>query len=108
MQNKVLRNIGKFPRNTPIRDMHISFLVAYVYYSYYTPNYAGNKAKSFNITRIYMFAILDKAKPDTENVRNFNSEVVRHMTVQVIKLVLQPEIPLLRHNLLYEPGLKEA
>jgi hypothetical protein len=31
LQNKVLRTIGKFPRNTPIRDMHISFQIIYVY-----------------------------------------------------------------------------
>jgi hypothetical protein len=30
------------------------------------------------------------------------------MTVLVIKLMLQPELPLIGHNLLYEPGLKEA
>jgi hypothetical protein len=30
------------------------------------------------------------------------------MTVLVIKIVLQTELPLIRHNLLYEPGLKEA
>jgi hypothetical protein len=30
------------------------------------------------------------------------------MTIQVIKLVLQPELLLIEHNLLYEPGLKEA
>jgi hypothetical protein len=31
LQNKVLRTIGKFPRNTPVRDMHISFQILYVY-----------------------------------------------------------------------------
>jgi hypothetical protein len=31
LQNKVLRPNGKFPRNTPIRDMHISFQIQYVY-----------------------------------------------------------------------------
>jgi hypothetical protein len=31
LQNKVLRTIGKFPINTPIRDMHISFKIPYVY-----------------------------------------------------------------------------
>jgi hypothetical protein len=30
------------------------------------------------------------------------------MTVLVIKIVLQPELPLIRHNLLYEPGVKAA
>jgi hypothetical protein len=54
-----------------------------------------------------VFAILDKAKPDTENIRYLNLAVVRHMTVQVIKLVLQPELPL-RANLLFKPGMKEA
>jgi hypothetical protein len=42
------------------------------------------------------------------NMRYLNLAVVRHMTVQAIKLVLQPELPLTGHNLLYEPGLKEA
>jgi hypothetical protein len=51
--------------------------------------------KSFNITRIYMFAMLDKAKPDKENIRDLNLAVVRHMTVLVIKLVLQPELSLI-------------
>jgi hypothetical protein len=37
--------------------------------------------------RIYIFAILDKVKPGTENIRDLNLAVVRHMTVQVIKLV---------------------
>jgi hypothetical protein len=31
LQNKILRNIGKFPRNTPIRDINISFQIPYVY-----------------------------------------------------------------------------
>jgi hypothetical protein len=71
-------------------------------------NYAVNKFQSFNITRIYIFVILDKAKPYTENIRGLNLALVRHMTVQVIKLALQTELTLIRHNLLYEPGLKEA
>jgi hypothetical protein len=55
-----------------------------------------------------MLAILDKAKPDTKNIRDLNLAVVRRMTVQVIKLVLQLKLSLMGHNLLYEPGLKEA
>jgi hypothetical protein len=31
LQNKDLRTIGKFPRNTLIRDMRISFQIPYVY-----------------------------------------------------------------------------
>jgi hypothetical protein len=42
-----------------------------------------------------MFAILNKAKPDTENIRDLNLAVVRHVAVQVIKLVFQPKLPLI-------------
>jgi hypothetical protein len=31
LQNKILRTIGKFPRNTPIRHMHISLQIPYVH-----------------------------------------------------------------------------
>jgi hypothetical protein len=37
----------------------------------------------------------------TQNIRDLNSAVVRRMTVQVIKIVLQPQLSLIRHNLLY-------
>jgi hypothetical protein len=49
---------------------------------------------------------LDKANPDTENIRNLNLEVVKHMTTQVIKLVLQPELVLLGHSMLYRTWSK--
>jgi hypothetical protein len=31
LQNKVLRTIGKLPRRTPIRDLHLAFQIPYVY-----------------------------------------------------------------------------
>jgi hypothetical protein len=31
LQIKVLRNIGKLPRSTPIREMHVAFQIPYVY-----------------------------------------------------------------------------
>jgi hypothetical protein len=31
LQNKVLRTIGKLPRRTPVRDLHIAFQIPYVY-----------------------------------------------------------------------------
>jgi hypothetical protein len=31
LQNKVLRNIGSFPRRTPVRDIHVAFQIPYVY-----------------------------------------------------------------------------
>jgi hypothetical protein len=35
-----------------------------------------------------MFAILDKAKPDVENIRGLNLVVVSHATIRVTRLVL--------------------
>jgi hypothetical protein len=55
-----------------------------------------------------MFTILGTVKTDIENIGDLNLAVVRHMSVQVFKIVLQPELPLIGYYLLYEPGLKEA
>jgi hypothetical protein len=55
-----------------------------------------------------MFTILDKAKPNTENIRDLNLTVVKHTTVHVIKLVFQPELPLIGHNLLYQAWTKRG
>jgi hypothetical protein len=38
--------------------------------------------------RMNMFAVLDKAKPDIENIRGLNLEVVKLTTVEVAKLPL--------------------
>jgi hypothetical protein len=67
LQNKVLRTIGKFPRNTAIRGMHIFLQIPCVYD--FITKLCNNKPKSFNITRIYMIAILGKEKPDIENIK---------------------------------------
>jgi hypothetical protein len=31
LQNKVLRNIGNYPRRTPVRDLHLAFQIPFVY-----------------------------------------------------------------------------
>jgi hypothetical protein len=31
LQNKVLRTTGNFPRRTPVRDLHVSLKIPYVY-----------------------------------------------------------------------------
>jgi hypothetical protein len=48
-----------------------------------------------------MFAILDKAKPDTENIRGLNSAVAKPMTVKVTKLLVYCELLKIRRNLLF-------
>jgi hypothetical protein len=55
-----------------------------------------------------MFAILGKENPNTENISALNLAVVRHMIVQVIELVLQPEQTFVGQICYNEPGLKEA
>jgi hypothetical protein len=52
-------------------------------------NYAGSKQKSYKIIIIQMFATLDKAKPNRENIRGENLAAVKRTTVQVTKLPLK-------------------
>jgi hypothetical protein len=51
-------------------------------------DYAGSKPKSYKIIIIQIFTILGKAKPNTEYVRSFNLEAVKHRTVEVSELPL--------------------
>jgi hypothetical protein len=39
--------------------------------------------------KIKMFAILDKAKPDTGNIRSLNLLAAKHTTVQVVDIVAE-------------------
>jgi hypothetical protein len=49
-------------------------------------NHAGNKQKASKIMKMKMFVALDKARPDTENIRGLNLEAVMCTTVQVSRL----------------------
>jgi hypothetical protein len=86
LQNKVLRTIGNFPRRTPARDLHMAFELHT--YMIVEQNYAGNKQKSYKAMKIKMFATLDKARPDTGNIRGLNLVAVKHATFQMIRLSL--------------------
>jgi hypothetical protein len=70
LQNKVLRNIGKFTRNISVRDMHKLF--TFRTYTIIYPNNAGNRHKAYSIMKIHIIEVLDKAKSNIENIRAFN------------------------------------
>jgi hypothetical protein len=53
------RATGNFPRRTPVRNLHMAYKLLYIY------DYAGNKQKSYKITKMQMFETLNKASPDT-------------------------------------------
>jgi hypothetical protein len=72
--NNVLRTTGNSPKCTPVRDLT---------YTIMWQNCAGNKQKSYKIIKMKMYAILDKAKPHTENIRGLNLAVVKRTTVVV-------------------------
>jgi hypothetical protein len=46
-------------------------------------NYEGSKQKSYEIKTMKMFEILDKANPNTENIRGLNLAAVKRSTAQV-------------------------
>jgi hypothetical protein len=86
LQNKVLRNIGSFPRRTSVRDMHVAFQIPYV--SDFITKSCRQQAEVIKIMKTKMFAILDKAKPDTGNAKGLNLVAVMFTTVQVSRLPL--------------------
>jgi hypothetical protein len=48
------------------------------YYKQYScGSVTNNKQKSFKIKKMKMFVILDKARPDTENIRGLNLAAVK-------------------------------
>jgi hypothetical protein len=51
-------------------------------------NYAGKKQNPYKNMKMQMSVTMDKAKPDTRNIRGLNLAEVRHMTVQVTRLPL--------------------
>jgi hypothetical protein len=58
-------------------------------YAYnYIQNYEFQKQNLCKIMQMQIFAILDKAKPDTENIRDLNLAAVKQTTVQVTRLPL--------------------
>jgi hypothetical protein len=67
----------------------------------YITKLCGQQAQPCKIKKMQIFAILDKAKPDTENVRGLNMDAVRRMTVQVTRLLLRCETLRIGHDLLY-------
>jgi hypothetical protein len=90
LQNKALRTIGIVSRCTMVRDLLTVFNIPYVYD--YATKFCSNKQKSQKFMRKQMFAVYDKAKPDTENIRGLNLAVVSLTTVQVTKLPLYDNI----------------
>jgi carbohydrate-selective porin OprB len=64
-------------------------------------NYTGNKWKSYKTTKMQIFATLDKVSPNIGNIRGLNLVVVKQMTAQVTRLLLQQELLKIGHDLLY-------
>jgi hypothetical protein len=51
--------------------------------------------------KMQLFATLDKANPDTGNIRGLNLAAVKNTTVQVSRLLLYQELLMIGHDLLY-------
>jgi hypothetical protein len=86
LQNRVLRSTGNFPWRTPVRELHKAFNIPYVYD--YMKKLSRQQAEVILNHENAKFAILDKAKPGTENTRGLNLAAVRRMTAQVTRLPL--------------------
>jgi hypothetical protein len=71
LQNKVIQTIGNLPRNTPIRDLHMAFIILYVY------DY---------ITKLCTQQAEVIQNHDNENVRNIGQADARHRKYKRLKL----------------------
>jgi hypothetical protein len=78
LQNKVLRTTGNFPRRTPVLDLHMAFTLPYIYD--YITKLCKQQAEVIQNHENEMFATLDKANPDTGNIRGLNLAAVRPFT----------------------------
>jgi hypothetical protein len=87
LQNKVLRTTENFPRRTSVRDLHMAFKLPYVH-DYITKFCRQQAEVIHNHENKKKFATLDKANPDTENIRGLNLAAIKHTTVQVTRLML--------------------
>jgi hypothetical protein len=78
---EIAETIGNFPKRTSVCDMYKAFHIPYVY-DYITKS-CRQQAEVIQNHEMQLFITLDKAKPDTENIRGLNLAVVMCMTVQV-------------------------
>jgi hypothetical protein len=86
LQNKVLRTIGNFPRHTPDRDLHKVLKLPHLYD--YITKLCRQQAEVIQNHDNKKFATLDKARPETGNMRGINLAAVNYTTVQVTRLSL--------------------
>jgi hypothetical protein len=86
LQNKVLRTIGKLPRRTPVRDLHMAFQIPHVYDCVTKSCRQQAEVIQNHENENVRYWMLDKAKPDTENIRDLNLAAVMCTTVQVSEL----------------------
>jgi hypothetical protein len=84
LKNRVLHTNGNISRRTLVRDLHMAFQIPYVYD--YVTKLCRQQADVVQDNEIKIFATLDKAKPDKENIRGLNLVAVRcRLTRPLIK-----------------------
>jgi hypothetical protein len=81
-----LRTIGNIPRRTPVRDFLMAFKLQYI--CDYETKLFRKQAEVVQNHENANIQTLDKANPDTGNIRSLNLEAVKHMIIQVTRLPL--------------------
>jgi hypothetical protein len=86
LQNKFLRTTGNFPRCTPVRDLHTTFSLPYVY-DYITKLCKQQREVRQNHENEHVSSI-GQGEARHRNIRGVNLTVVKLKTVQETKLPL--------------------
>jgi hypothetical protein len=83
LQNKVLPTTGNFPKLTSVHNLHMVFKLPYTYIYDCITKLCRQQAEVIQNHKNAMFAILDKANPDTGIIRGLDLA-----TDQVTRLLL--------------------
>jgi hypothetical protein len=92
-------SMGRSYLKTNGATLHMAFKLPCIYDC--ITKLCRQQAEVIQITKMQLFATLDKANRDTGYIRGLTLAAVNHTTVQVNRLLLQQELLIIGQDLLY-------
>jgi hypothetical protein len=85
LQNKVFPNTGRFPKYTPVRELHVILQVPYTRIYDYVTKWFRQQAEVIQNHENAHVRDIGKGKNDTVNVRSLSLAAVKRTIVQVTR-----------------------
>jgi hypothetical protein len=96
LQNRVLGTTGNFPRRTLVRELHKALCIPYVYD--YMTKLSRQQAEVIQNHENANVRNIGQGEARHRKYKRLKLGVVKCTTVQVIRLLLQPELPKVGHD----------